>query len=171
MKRRKMPAQKPGKSKQDYQTPKNLIDAIKKEYEIKQFRIDLAASKRNAQAQFFFSKKTDAFKQDWVKAIGSNGSAWLNPPYTNIGKWTMRCAESAYDLETVGSRIFLLVPASVGSNWFADMYRVCHVVALNGRITFVGHKKPYPKDCILAIFGELPYGLKHEHMSVWRWKK
>ena len=65
-----------------------------------------------------------------------------------------------------GSRIFLLTPASIGANWFAEhVYGKAHVLALQGRLTFVGHKQPYPKDCILSVYGVKP------GFSVWDWRK
>jgi hypothetical protein len=38
------------------------------------------------------------------------------------------------------------------------------VLALNGRITFVGQKDPYPKDTILACFG---FGVSG--FDIWTW--
>jgi hypothetical protein len=45
---RAMPAQKPGKSKQDYSTPIAFLDAVKKRFGLTAFDFDLAATKANA---------------------------------------------------------------------------------------------------------------------------
>jgi hypothetical protein len=61
-------------------------------------------------------------------------------------------------------RIFFLVPAGVGANWFArHVDKKALVLFLNGRLSFDGIA-PYPKDCILAC-----YGLKPGY-EVWPWR-
>jgi hypothetical protein len=44
------------------------------------------------------------------------------------------------------------------------VWREAHVYALSPRLTFKGEKWPYPKDCMLSVFGEQP------GFEVWRWK-
>ena len=62
------------------------------------------------------------------------------------------------------SRIYFLVPAAVGSNWFRGyVHKKALVLFLNGRLSFDG-KAPYPKDCLLAV-----YGVKAGY-DVWKWK-
>jgi phage N-6-adenine-methyltransferase len=164
MGRRKMPAQKPGLSKQDYATPKIFIDAVKRRFGIHEFAYDLAASRENTKAKHFFCEEEDSLKQDWRKI---RGDAWLNPPYAHIAPWAEKCAASAgfkYDSGRV-RQIYFLVPAAVGSNWFAQhVDGKALVLLLNGRISFDG-KAPYPKDCILAVFGPKP------GYEVWSWAK
>jgi phage N-6-adenine-methyltransferase len=155
---RQMPTQKPGKSFQAYETPLEFIDAVKKRFGIKHFAYDLAASAANTKATLYFDEAVDSLKQDWSKL---RGDLWLNPPYAHIAPWAEKCAASAIN----GSRrrIFLLVPAAVGSNWFAQhVDGKALVLLLNGRICFDG-KAPYPKDCILAVYGAKP------GYEVWRW--
>ena len=95
--------------------------------------------------------------QPW-HAIG--GLLWLNPPFGKITPWAAKChAEAAK-----GARIALLVPASIGSNWYRDNIHDRHrVLFLNGRIVFDG-KNGFPKDCMLVIFGDEP------GFDVWTWK-
>jgi len=165
--RRQMPKQKPGKSKQDYSTPKEFIDAVKKKFGIREFAYDLAASLENTKAKFFFCEEENSLAQEWRKL---RGDLWLNPPFANIAPWAERCAASTeFVAETARAnlkparRIFLLVPAAVGSNWFAQhVFNKARVLLLNGRISFDG-VAPYPKDLILAIYGEKP------GIEVWRW--
>jgi len=156
--KRAMPAQRPGNSKQDYATPPEFIAAVKKRFCIDHFTYDLAASATNTQARFYFDEKIDSLKQDWSKL---DGDLWLNPPYANIRPWVEKCATTITGRRR---RIFFLVPAAVGSNWFADHVDLeALVLFLNGRISFDG-KAPYPKDCILAVYGVPP------EYAVWRWK-
>ena len=96
------------------------------------------------------------------------GLLWLNPPYANIAKWTEKCARwRAVEAGAASEqRIALLVPASVGSNWFAEhVDGKALVIFLRPRLTFVGHVDPYPKDLLLAIYG-LPPGYE-----CWRWRQ
>src|SRR5678815_366168 len=109
---RKMPEQKPGRSKQDYQTPPEFIEAVKRRLDIGWFRHDLAASPTNAQAATFYTEQDDSLKQDWHDM---DGWLWLNPPFSDIGPWVEKAAfESA-----MGAHIAMLIPASVGANWWA----------------------------------------------------
>ena len=57
-----------------------------------------------------------------------------------------------------------LVPAAVGSNWFRDYVDgKALVLLLNGRLSFDG-AGPYPKDCILCLYGIEP------GYEVWSWR-
>lgn len=156
---RKMPAQKPGLSKQDYATPPEFMNAVKLRFGIPAFAYDLAASRENTKARHFFCEEQDSLKQDWMRL---RGDLWLNPPYAHIAPWAEKCAASRP--HGIERRIFFLVPAAVGSNWFAQhVDGKALVLLLNGRISFDG-KAPYPKDCILAVFGMKP------GYEVWPWK-
>lgn len=160
MTRSKMPEQKPGRSKQDYATPRELIDAV--EARFRKLDWDLAASSENRKAAQFFSVADDSLRQDWTKL---KGNLWLNPPFADIAPWAAKCEASTGEDRGEGRRIFMLAPASVGSNWFADhVFGKACVIALRPRLTFVGAVDPYPKDLILSVFGR-PAGFE-----LWRWK-
>lgn len=154
-----MPAQRPHRSKQDVQTDPALIAAV-----IELFGplvVDLAAGAENAQAAVFFDEAHDSLVDPWAGGGLPTGNRWLNPPFENIAPWAEKCAANG----TRENRIFFHVPASVGSNWFRDhVAGKALVLFLNGRVTYVGHTQPYPKDCIIAIYGE-PHGY-----AVWSWK-
>jgi phage N-6-adenine-methyltransferase len=175
---RKMPKQKPGLSKQDYSTPPEFIDAVKKRFGITRFDFDLAAVKSNAidnlgLADLYLGPDhanatcRDALSFDWSRT--PNGNLWLNPPYSHIEPWASKCSGSAWFDRTmknsVDRRIFFLVPAAVGSNWFArHVDGKALVLLLNGRLSFDG-VSPFPKDNLLAVYGAKP------SYEVWAWKK
>ena len=147
-----------GGSRQDYQTPPEFIEAVCRRLAISTFTWDLAASDANKQAPFFYTQEQNSLVQDW-DACG--GWLWCNPPYSNIAPWVEKAANS------VESNIAMLVPASVGSNWWLDyVHDKAHVLLLNGRITFVGAKDPYPKDCALLLYTPFIEG----GYEVWSWK-
>jgi phage N-6-adenine-methyltransferase len=156
-----MPKQRPGLSKQDYATPKIFIDAVKHRFAIREFAYDLAASKENTKARHFFCKEQDTLKQDWTKL---KGDLWLNPEYAHIAPYAEKCAASAPPGVGHIRRIFFLVPAGVGANWFAQhVDKKAFVLFNNGRLSFDG-VGPYPKDTILAVFGIKP------GYECWPWK-
>jgi phage N-6-adenine-methyltransferase len=144
----------------NYATPVEFVDAVKRRFGIAHFAWDLAASEENTKADRWYDERQDSLKQDWTRHLGDS---WLNPPYGHIEPWAAKCHESFCGASAI-RRLFLLVPAAVGSNWFANHVDArALVLLLNGRICFDG-KNPYPKDTILAC-----YGLKPGY-AVWRWK-
>jgi phage N-6-adenine-methyltransferase len=153
----KMPAQRPGLSRQDYATPPEFIVAVKRLLKISSFTIDLAADATNAKAFRFYTEDQNALVQDWRQFAGP-GWAWLNPPFGHIDPWAEKCAASR------PTNIAFLVPASVGADWFRDhVDKKALVLALNGRLSFDGIA-PYPKDTILALYGMSP------GFAVWNWR-
>lgn len=120
------------------------------------FTWDLAATAENRKCEKFISPEQNSLSIDWRTL---DGSLWLNPPFERIRPWAEKCAATRQ-----WNKIFLLTPASVGSNWFRDfVFKKALVLALNGRITFVGETMAYPKDCMLSCFGFEP------GFDVWTW--
>jgi len=170
-----VPVQKPGKSEQDVVTPWSLIDAVEKRFGRIDF--DLAATRENCRVRrpdrtdpCHFEPEDNSLAQDWRPI---RGNAWLNPPYGRtleashgIADWSSKCFSSLRSVPQTQGRIFLLVPAGTGANWYADhIWKKCLVLFLQGRVTFDGHPTPYPKDLILGVYGEPPGA------EVWDWRK
>ena len=158
-----MPRQKPGKSKQDVQTPPELLRAIERVFGVGGWVIDLAANEHNSVSlQWLGPGAYDPYENSLaVNWSMWSGDAFLNPPYADISPWVQKCLNTKR-----AGRIFALVPAAVGSNWYREYVDgSAHVVALSPRVTFVGHRDPYPKDLILAIYSAVRGGF-----STWRWK-
>jgi len=159
----KMPKQKRGSSKQDYGTPKEFLDALRNRLGIVEFDIDLAATPENAKASFYYTEQDDALapKNSWC----GNGGGWsfLNPPFGDIPPWV----DKACDESSKGAKIAVLVPASVGANWWREYVDgKAYITYLNGRITFEGCKDPYPKDCAILLYAPYLEG----GSCVWKWK-
>jgi hypothetical protein len=65
-------------------------------------------------------------------------------------------------------QIVVLVPASVGSNWWKEhVHREAWVLFLNRRITFEGHTAGYPKDLALIVYGPDKAGCGYD---IWDWR-
>lgn len=155
---RTKPRQKPGRSKQDFATPDDFIAAVKRRLGIDEFVVDLAASASNAKAVRFLDEAHDSLQFDWSIYAG-RGWCWLNPPFGHIEPWARKCMLHR------DSRIAFLVPASTGASWFTDWVAGwARVLFLSPRLSFDG-VGPYPKDCILALYGEPP------GYEPWDWRK
>lgn len=147
-----------GRSKQDYGTPRDLLDAVERRFGALAW--DLAAEAHNAKASNFIGADRDSITVAWDDLAGN---LWLNPPFGNIAPWAEKCCKTCL---SPTSRILLLVPASIGANWFAEwVHRSAFVLGLQGRLTFEGCDQPYPKDCLLAVYGADLAGF-----DVWDWR-
>jgi phage N-6-adenine-methyltransferase len=142
------------KSKQDYGTPREFLDAV--EARFGKLAFDLAASSANAVTPNYFTIADDALKQDWAATL-KRKLGWLNPPFERIDKWSAKCAAEAQR----GARILFLVPNSTGSNWYWDNVAPhAAVLSIHPRLEFDGYVNPktgkpeaYPKDLILCAYG------------------
>lgn len=153
------PPQRRGKSKQDYGTPWELIRAI--EARFGKLAIDLAATPENTKCERYIDPERNSLLCAWHHAIGG-GIGWLNPPFGDIAPWMHKAA-------SCGSDLLVLVPASIGSEWFhAFVEGTAPIIGLRPRITFEGCTEPYPKDCMLCVFGDIGRGLLP--ISTWRWR-
>ncbi len=157
----KPPRQKPGESKQDYQTPDDLLAALTNRYG--PLEIDLAAREDNKVAPVCITPEQDSLITPWPKDI----LAFLNPPFSDIKPWAKKCSEA-------GARVIMLTPASVGSEWFAKYcFQKANVIILRPRFAFkgmppnpkTGKVDPYPKDCMITTWNiEMP------GFELWRFK-
>ncbi len=146
-----MPKQKPGRSEQDVGTPPWLVRLIEQTWG--PILLDPAASERNHVGQGrWYSKEQNGLEQDW--RVGPGGIVFINPPYERIEPWVKKAQEHSYFW---GTTVAVLIPASVGSNWWKEhVHQKAAVYFLSPRITFVGHDQPYPKDVALLVYGAGP---------------
>jgi phage N-6-adenine-methyltransferase len=128
------------------------------------FQYDLAASAENTVADQFYTEQDDALIQDWAGNMLDGAWAFCNPPYADIEPWVMK---ACYETEGAGVNVAMLLPASTGSNWWRTyVHNRCYVLLLNGRLTFVGHKTPYPKDLVVLLYTPM----RLTGYDVWNWK-
>lgn len=149
-------------------TPRELLDAVEARFGKLDF--DLAATESNNvvgddRGDSHFGPgslwASDALSADADWEI--TGNLWLNPPFGNIAPWAKKCAETPLSDDR---RIFLLVPLTM-ANWACDyVHGRALVLGLNPRVMFVGHRTAFPKDLMIAVYGEIDVGFKP-----WRWKE
>lgn len=150
-----------GNTKQDYGTPWEFIRAVEAKWG--PLLCDLACTRENAKApKGYYFPEVDSLKADW-SADYPTGNLWLNPPFKLIDPWAEKCAWHGVRRDGL---IFLLTPASIGTDWFrARVYGNARVLGVSPRLTFEGEKDPYPKDLMLSIFGKATDGF-----ALWKYK-
>lgn len=149
-----------GKSKQDFATPKDFRDAVVAKFGFPSF--DLAASATNYFASSdseYFGVEHNSLTKDWSEFLGL---LWLNCPFGNIAPWANKC----YQESKKGAHILFLIPASVGSNYWAEfVHDKSRVYFLRPRLCFDG-ENGFPKDIVLIEYGPQV----HFGYECWRWK-
>lgn len=169
---RRMPIQKPGGSRQCYATPPEFIRAVEARFGWLDW--DLAATDKNAVTECYFTKRENALMRPWIsnertiKKLPNRSPRWqfwLNPPYQHLAPWFAKCVKEQRRLST-GS-ILVLVPASVGANWFRNyVWNQANVFFLDGRLCFIP-KEPYPKDLMLCVYRNVRRTVS---MNIWDWR-
>jgi len=148
-------------SVQEVGTPREFLDAVERRFGKLEF--DLAANADNSICGPDFYGPGSFNSVDALTTWWGNKplNMWLNPPYSNIEPWAAKCARDRHP----EGRIAFLIPAAVGTNYFARyIHDKALVLFLSPRLTFVGHKDPYPKDLMLAMYGET------RGYECWRWR-
>lgn len=157
-----MPRQKPNRSVQDVATPLWLIRAVEARWGGHPMSFDLAALPSNAKAPFYFTPNDDALTRAWSKIPQlprKSARLWLNPQYRKILPWVQKAAlfgKTTFVKES-GARLFVLIPAAVGSNWWAEcVHDRAAIFFIRPRLVFEGHTNSYPKDLAILCYGGKP---------------
>lgn len=167
---------------QDYATPRAFLDAV--EARFGSIVLDVAAHERNHVCASWLGPgglASDALTAGVGATLASlgrpGGIAWLNPPFANIAPWARLCANEASE----SCPIAMLVPASVGANWYRDNVFERALTLSVGRMIFVfrdgaeerpacfdarGKPTPFQKDLMLCVFGLGGYG----KLERWKWR-
>lgn len=165
MSNRRMPAQKPGKSEQAVCTPPEFLSAVVNMFGDLDFDLAALETNRVYGLPYFGPDHPAEECRDGLAATWPyQGLAWCNPPFGNIQPWAETCARVS---TLTALHTLMLVPASVGANWYRDYVAPFADVYSIGRLTFVGHSNPTPKDLILCHYWRLG-GQKFTH---WAWRK
>ena len=156
-----------GNSRQNYETPRDLISAIEIRFG-ERFEWDLAATPGTQKAPRFIAPPgtrdhagpVDAFSD--LAFVNVRGLCWLNPPFDALPKWSALAARVACRER----RVVFLAPAAVSTNWFAEnVWPHARVLAIRPRVKFVGESNGFPKDLMLALYG---FGIMGA-FDTWRW--
>lgn len=145
-------------TRQDYGTDPAFFRVVNQEFD---FTMDLAANDENAKCPAYITPEMDSLLSPWPGR--GSGWFWLNPPYAHIEPWVRK----AYEESLKGAKVAVLIPASVGSEWW-ERWVVGKAQArlLRGRLTFEGETTPYPKDCALLLYRRGLHGV-----CWWDWRQ
>jgi phage N-6-adenine-methyltransferase len=91
-----------------WQTPLPLFKALDLEFE---FKLDAAASAKNALCTNYLTERDNALKCGWK----SDGAIWCNPPYSNIRPWVEK---AAIECQKQLQPIVMLAPSDMSVGWF-----------------------------------------------------
>lgn len=115
-----------GKSTPDHRTPTSFLKNLG------HFDLDAAASKENAICTKYFDEETNGLIQRW------HGRVWVNPPYSEIGKWVDKAIDECQVKRNCREVVFL-VPSRTCTKWFRKAFEAATSVQfVHGRLEFHG---------------------------------
>lgn len=160
-------------SKQDYKTPRNLIEAI--EVRFGKISVDVAADFSNKVADLYFCEPNgdirdlmgisskekgdgllavDCLSQDWVWWQTQHpGLFFDNPPFKKIPEFSCKHKEEMVR----GCSSLLLIPDDATRAYVNNVLGHADIYRLVGRVPFkvdpvTGNKEVFPKDCAICHF-------------------
>lgn len=164
------PSIKRGQSSGDIWTPRVFIDAVEKTFGPLVW--DLAATAENARCENYYTPKENSLSIRWAYYHAGCSPLWLNPPYSNIAPWAEKCAVESGK----GACVLLLVPGSIGANWYWDFVEPYSNVYSVGRMVFDNCfdkdgklvTTVYSKDLILCHYDR---SQPRKQMERWKWRR
>lgn len=136
-------------SKQGHRTPPEFLRAVERRFGAIGF--DLAATSGHEVANEFFAPEENSLAQNWANIEHVEPVVFLNPPFSNIRPWVAKLDAECRNLQRF---TVCLVPASVGAAWYRKhAMGKAFSLFLDDRITFVDQPDPYPRDCMLLVYG------------------
>jgi hypothetical protein len=73
---------------------------------------------------------------------------WVNPPYSNLGKWVKKAYESAQQ----GAVVVALLPVFCDSQWFHDYASHAAIELLRGRLQITNPNSGGYSHCAHGVF-------------------
>ena len=131
--------------KQEWTTPQDMWDQLNSEFH---FSIDLAADGENTKCTSYYSKESDALRQEW------NGVGWLNPPYgdgiSKLSKWVQKAFD---ETRKPGCTVVMLIPARTNTRWWHQYcMQAAEIRFINGRPKFGNAAHGLPQPLALIVF-------------------
>jgi len=109
--------------------------------------LDVCATEENRQFRDYFSKETDALKQEWTMNF------FMNPPYSEVSTWMQYASQQVKKNKVVG---LILTFAKTDTKWWHNFVEgKCEVYFIKGRIRFKKdgvqskNSAPYPSCWII----------------------
>jgi phage N-6-adenine-methyltransferase len=151
--------------KDEWYTPKELIEKITACYTGKKIDLDPASSKianDTVKAKTYFNSEQNGLFKSWE----GYDNVFLNPPYSEIGVWVRKIANE-FKQPKSPKEMVVICPVRSESPWFQEILQIKSlqfVFFKKGRCPFsdpngVIHKKPPFSTCIF-VFGSKSLGEK-----------
>lgn len=109
-----------GTSRDDWRTPRRILDMLNNEFE---FDLDAAADANNAICGDFIDEEEDALSTEWDHRSGCENedcgcylqveTVFVNPPYSLVGPFVARALQQS---QLYNIKVVLLIPAKTGSS-------------------------------------------------------
>jgi len=128
----------------EWQTPPDVFRPLDAEFG---FTLDVAASDTNAMCDRFFTIADNGLAQSWGSQV-----CWLNPPYSEVGKWI----ERAHEASRKGATVVCLVPSRTDTKWWhSHAIHADEIRWIKGRVKFrradrTAGGAPFP-SCVLVF--------------------
>jgi site-specific DNA-methyltransferase (adenine-specific) len=148
----------------EWETPKDLFNKLKKKYN---FKLDAAATQKNALCENYFTIQNDALIQDWYQYK----SIFLNPPY---GRAISKFIKKAYEESLKGCVVVCLIPARTDTKYMHNYcFKYGKVEFIMGRLKFTNRLRtpyngssnfkisPAPFPSCIVVFGEKNAAIKN----------
>ena len=131
--------------RQDWGTPDDIFADLHAEFG---FTVDVCAHKDNAKLPRYWSPSENALWQSW-----KGERCWMNPPYSEIGRWMSR----AFEAWEAGAFVVALVPSRTDTRWWHDYaMKATEIRFVKGRLRFGGSANGAPFPSAVLIFGQMP---------------
>lgn len=166
------PNSDPRQGPQTFRTPPDFLRAVERKFGV-EIAFDLACTAEDCVTSqafivrgFFHDAGEDALAKPWP-SLRNGQAAWCNPPYAKAGAFARVASESPH------CRTLMLVPASVGTAWFAQyVHQKALVCFLRPRLTFLQPDgTPMPqginRDLMLLGYGWTPGVYVCEDWRTW----
>lgn len=114
----------------EWGTPISLFVGACKEFNVFP-ELDVSATPQNTKCEKFFTKSQNGLNEDW------NIDFWMNPPYSEAGKWIQKAFEEHRKFNVNG--IALLFAKTDTKAWHEYILgqENCEVIFIQGRVHFL----------------------------------
>ena len=126
----------------EWATPMELFEELDREFH---FNLDPCSTNENAKCELHYTIDDNGLEKSW-----GGYRAFVNPPYSDIGKWVEKCYREGCKDNTL---VVLLIPSRTDTRYFHNfIYQRCEIRFVKGRLKFGDGKSSAPFPSMIAIF-------------------
>ena len=121
-------------------TPQWFFDALDKEFG---FTLDPCTDGDNAKCERFFTSQENGLLMDWGQE-----TVFMNPPYSECGKWMAK----AYSAAQHGATVVCLIPSRTDTAYWHKYAMKGEIRFIRGRLKFGDAKDSAPFPSAVIVF-------------------